>query len=104
MGNCITKKQLEKDSNGRVKYRGRWFTIDKPTTSTRATKKKMVLAEKSGCLKLIHFGDPNYRHNYSKTARENYLKRSAGIRNAKGELTATDKHSANYWARKILWK
>ena len=28
------------DSNGRVKYRGRWFTIDKPTTSTRATKKK----------------------------------------------------------------
>ena len=36
------------DSNGRVKYRGRWFTIDKPTTSTRATKKKNGFGGKIG--------------------------------------------------------
>lgn len=101
---CINKKSLETDSRGRVKYRGRWYAIDKPVTSTRKGKKKMVLAEKGGCLKLIHFGAEGYRHNYSKEARENYLRRSAGIRDKEGRLTKNDKHSANYWARNILWK
>lgn len=101
---CITKKALQTDARGRVKYRGRWFVIDKPVTSTRKDKKKMVLASKGGCLKLVHFGDPAYRHNYSEAARENYLKRSAGIRDGEGNLTKNNKHSANYWARKILWK
>ena len=100
---CLTKSSLEKDSKGRVKYRGKWYTVDKPVASTRKGKKKMVLANKGGCLKMIHFGDVNYMHNYSKQARENYLKRSAGIRDKEGRLTKNDKHGANYWSRKILW-
>lgn len=101
---CLTKFDLQKDSRGRVKYRGKWYTIDKPVASTRKGKKKMVLANKGGCLKLIHFGAEGYRHNYSESARENYLRRSAGIRDGEGRLTKNDKHSANYWARTILWK
>ena len=100
---CKPKSAFPTDSSGRVYYRGRWYVVDKPVKSTRADKKRMVLAEKSGCLKLIHFGDPEYRHNYSDKARESYLKRSAGIRDREGNLTKNNKHSANYWARKILW-
>jgi len=67
----------------------------------------MVLATKTidgkRRVKLIHFGALGYGHNYSDRAKANYLRRSAGIRNKKGELTKDDKWSANYWARKILW-
>lgn len=98
---CIS--DFERKGN-RVKYKGEWYVIDKPKPSNRKGKKKKVLANKNGCLKVIHFGDVNYKHNYSEKARENYLKRSAGIRNAAGELTKNDKHSANYWSRRVLWK
>ena len=54
-------------------------------------------------IKTIHFGQKGYKHNYSKKARENYLKRSAGIRDGKGRLTKNNPASANFWARKILW-
>ena len=100
---CTTAKGLKTDNRGRVLYRGKYYKIDTPVPSTRKGKKKMVLANKGGCLKLIHFGAEGYRHNYSPEARERYARRSAGIRNAKGELTKADKHSANYWARKYLW-
>ena len=46
----------------------------------------------------------DYKHNYSKEARKNYLTRSAGIKNKSGKSTKNDKFSANYWARKDLWK
>ena len=52
---------------------------------------------------LIHFGDRNYRHNYSKAARESYDRSSKGIRNKEGKLTYKDKNSANYYSRKYLW-
>ena len=88
-------------------YRGRLWEIDHPVPSTAKGKKMMVLASK--CLggrryvKLIHFGAKGYGHNYSEEAKKNYLQRSAGIRNHKGELTKDDRWSANFWARKILW-
>lgn len=59
---------------------------------------------KDGRRKLIHFGDSRFRQDYSKEARKSYLARSAGIRNKDGKLTMNDKNSANYWARKILWR
>jgi TFIIF-interacting CTD phosphatase-like protein len=68
--------------------------------SWRPEKKKVVCVDN----KLIHFGQKGYRHNYSKEARDNYIKRSAGIRDKEGNLTKNDKTSANYWARKILWE
>jgi hypothetical protein len=64
----------------------------------------------------INFGNKNYSHYFDKTGllpknlnhldpkrRENYLTRSAGIRNGKGQLTKDDPTSKNFHARKILW-
>ena len=79
--------------------------------STRKDKKLMVVIDN----KLIHFGNPKYEHYYDKTRiwkeldhnnkdrRQNYLLRSAGIKNKEGNLTKDDKFSPNYHARKILW-
>jgi len=98
--------KLEK-KGGKYLYRGRLWTPNKPVKSNRKGKKMMVLATKTiggkKWGKIIHFGAVGYGHNYSKEAKENYLKRSAGIRGKGGELTCNDKWSANYWARKVLW-
>ena len=75
----------------------------KPVKSTKQGKKMMVYVKgKNGNPKLIHFGDTNYKHNYSAAARKSYCARSGGIRNKEGKLP--DKNSANYWSRKVLWK
>jgi hypothetical protein len=87
-----------------VEYRGRKFPgYNQPVDSDRPEKKKMVLAKKGDQIKLIHFGQKGYKHNYSDAAKKNYLTRSAGIRGKDGSLTANDKLSANYWARRELW-
>ena len=74
----------------------------KPEKRTRKGKKMKVLTKKG----VIHFGDTRYedftQHDDMKR-RENYCKRSKGIRNKKGDLTYKDKDSANYWSRKVLW-
>lgn len=87
-----------------VEYRGKRFPgYNQPVDSDRPEKKKMVLAKKGDKVKLIHFGQKGYKHNYSEAAKKNYLTRSAGIRGKDGSLTANDKFSANYWARRELW-
>jgi len=63
----------------------------------------MVLAKDGDRVKLVHFGQKGYKHNYSEAAKQNYLTRSAGIRDKSGKLTKDDKLSPNYWARKELW-
>ena len=106
MSQGIEVSKLEKVGN-KVRYRGRLFELNKPIKSTRAGKKMMVLATKTvdgkRRAKLIHFGALGYGHNYSDKAKQNYLSRSAGIRNKSGQLTKNDRWSPNYWARKILW-
>ena len=67
----------------------------KPYKSSNAKKKGMVYVSSNGAKKLIHFGDSSMR--------KNYLARSAGIKDKQGNLTAKNKNSANYWARKMLW-
>lgn len=80
------------------------YKIIKPLrNSTRKNKKKMVTIKIDGREKTIHFGQKGYRHNYSREARKNYLKRSAGIRDKKGRLTKDNPESPNFWSRKILW-
>lgn len=87
-----------------IEYRGKKFPgYNQPVDSDRPEKKKMVLAKKGDKVKLIHFGQKGYKHNYSDAAKKNYLTRSAGIRGKDGSLTANDKLSANYWARRELW-
>lgn len=95
-----TKRKDEK-----VLYRGEEFPgFNKPKRApTKSDKKMRVLAKKGDDIKVVEFGQRGYGHNYSKEARENYLTRSAGIRDKSGRLTKDDKFSPNYWARKVLW-
>ena len=88
-----------------ISYRGKKFSgYNKPRTSWLKGKKKVVLARKGNEVKIIHYGAKGYKHNYSRQARQNYLSRSAGIRDKQGRLTKDNKLSANYWARTDLWK
>ncbi|KPK32262.1 MAG: hypothetical protein AMS24_04665 [Chlamydiae bacterium SM23_39] len=91
----------------KYEYRNRLWKLNKPIPSSSKRKKMMVLAtkniDKEKKVKIIHFGEKGYGHNYSKKAKELYLKRSAQIKNKKGELTKDDPWSPNYWSRKILW-
>lgn len=77
-----------------------------PVKSSNPNKKGMVYVMKNGSKKLIHFGDSNmkdFTQHGDPARRKSYLARSGGIRNKEGKLTAKDKNSANYWARKMLW-
>jgi len=79
--------------------------------STRKGKKLMVKVQN----KLIHFGDSSREHYRDKTGiwsnknhndkkrRKNYLTRSAGIKDGKGNLTKDNPLSPNYHSRRILW-
>lgn len=78
--------------------------LNQPFPSDRKNKKLQVcVRDEDGRIVNVHFGDSRYRHNYSAEARRDYLRRSAGIRDAQGNLTKDDRTSANYWARKVLW-
>lgn len=76
---------------------------NQPAPSTRTSKKRMVLATKGNRQEIVHYGDPDYRHNYSAAARRSYCARSAGIRDGEGRLTKDNVFSANYWSREDLW-
>lgn len=83
--------------------------------STRPDKKLMVVVEKDGKKKTVHFGARNMEHFKDKTGifkskdhgdkdrRKNFLTRSAGIKNKSGGLTKDDPFSPNYHARRVLW-
>jgi hypothetical protein len=87
----------------------------KPFKSKVSGKKYSVYVMKNNKKTLIHFGDSNMQHfkdkigewssldHNDKERRKSYRSRSGGIKNKRGELTAKDKNSANYWSRRILW-
>ena len=100
----MAKSSQAKRVKGGVVYRGKKYPgFNKPRSSWKKDKKKVVLAKKGDQIKVVHFGQKGYGHNYSASARKSYLARSAGIRGKGGRLTKNDKFSANYWARKVLW-
>ncbi len=81
-------------------------TLYKPFPSNVKGKKMSVYVMIDGKKRLIHFGDSDmedFRQHKDKKRRQNYLKRSAGIRDGQGRLTKNNKNSANYWARRVLW-
>ena len=88
---------------GKVRYRGRCMTPNKPMPSSRPEKKRMVLVKRGDRMKLVHYGAKGYKHNYSDSAKKSYLARSGGIKNKSGGLTKDDPFSPNHWARKDLW-
>jgi hypothetical protein len=99
---AVVATALEKRAE--VEYHGKTFPgYNKPIASDKKEKKMMVLAKKGDEVKLVHFGQKGYQHNYNPEAKQNYLTRSAGIRNKSGQLTKDDPFSPNYWARKVLW-
>ena len=78
----------------------------KPFPSKAKGKKMSVYILKNGRKKLIHFGDSNmkdFTQHKDEKRRKSYLARSAGIRDKQGNLTANNKNTSNYWARKVLW-
>ena len=87
-----TSKKRSRVLNRPYRYRGRG-----------RYKMSVKVKTRTGRIKTIHFGHKGYRHNYSRRARASYCARSAGIRGKRG-LTKNDKTSANYWARRVLWR
>jgi hypothetical protein len=97
-----------KREGGKLVYRGHTFDgFNKPKKAPAGdSAKKMVLAKKGDDVKLVKYGlrgYEDYTQHGSEKRRENYLKRSGGIRDKSGKLTKDDKFSANHWARKDLW-
>jgi len=69
---------------------------NKPRSSTRPGKKRMVKGCQDGEEKIVHYGADGYGHNYSAKARESFRARHNCDQ-------AKDKLSAQYWACKDLW-
>ena len=99
----VAIKDLPRNEDGTVTYRGENWKINEPKPSSRKHKKMKVLAKKGDRVKVVHFGHSDYQHNYSKQAKKNYLTRASGIRNKQGELTKDDPWSPNYWSIRVLW-
>lgn len=102
------KASKVKREGGLLHYRGHTFSaFNKPVDAPKgATQKKMVLAKKGDEVKLVRFGlrgMEDYTQHHDAKRRENYLTRSAGIRDKNGNLTKDDVFSANHWARRTLW-
>ena len=94
--------------NGKISYRGDEFDgFNKPKKAPAGSSKKMVvLAKKGDDIKKVQFGQRGYEdftQHHDPKRRENYLRRSAGIKDKNGKATKDDKFSPNYWARKVLW-
>lgn len=90
-----TTNAVEKDDKGNLVYRGTKFPgYNKPIRSNRDNKQGMVLARKGDEIKVIHFGDPSMKDNYSIEANDAYYARH-------GE--ESDVFSAKYWSNKWLW-
>lgn len=96
--------RVQRLGGGRVRYRGKVFLgFNKPRRINHPKYKGEVLARQGGTIAHLKFGARGYRHNYSPSAKQNYLRRSAGIRDKNGQLTKNNKLSKNYWARRVLW-
>lgn len=67
-----------------------------PRKSWRDGKKKVVKACEDGKEKIVHYGDTDYKHNYSKEARKSFRARHKCDKKK-------SKLSAGYWACKDLW-
>lgn len=98
-GDAVKLSSLPKE-NGKVRYRGKLWEIDKPVPSDRPGKKMMVLAEKGGMVKLVHYGADGYsdfRRHKNPDRRQRFLDRMKGIKQKDGTPAYKDKFSPAYW-------
>ena len=74
--------------------------------STRKHKKWMVVMNKGGKKRTIHFGDDRYQdytQHKDKERRKNYRARASKIKNKGGKLTIRDPFTPNALAYYVLW-
>jgi hypothetical protein len=95
--------------NGSINYYGYIFpAYNTPIDAHKGdAHKKAVLVKYEDAIKLVKFGlrgMEDYTFHFDEKRRDNYLSRSAGIKNKRGQLTKDDPFSSNYWSRRILWK
>ena len=91
-----------------IEYYGYVFkAYNTPIDAPKGDKhKKAVLVKYEDAIKLVKFGlrgMQDYTQHYDEKRRDNYLSRSAGIKDKTGRPTKDDPFSANYWSRRILW-
>ena len=79
-------KRADKDS----------MPCNKPRSSTKSNKKKMVKGCEGGKERIVHFGEKGYGHNYSDAARKSFRARHKCSEQKR-------KLKAQYWACKTLW-
>lgn len=90
-----TTSDVKKDDKGNLVYRDTKFPgYNKPIRSNRDGKQGMVLVKKDEQIKIVHFGDPSMKDNYSPDANDAFYARH-------GE--ESDVFSARYWSSKWLW-
>jgi hypothetical protein len=94
--------------NNKIEYYGYVFdAYNIPVDAHKAgTHKKVVLVKYDDAVKLVKFGlrgMEDYTQHYDEKRKQNYLARSAGIKDKTGRPTKDDPFSANYWSRRILW-
>ena len=71
-----TVDDVEYDKHGNIVYRDTKFpAFNKPIKSNREGKQGMVLAKKGNEIKIVHFGDPSMKDNYSVEANDAYYAR-----------------------------
>jgi hypothetical protein len=92
-----------------VRYQGVKYLLSpsKPSSAKNKKRYRLVTNTATGKTKKVNYGNSNY-DNYgnghrSEKRRNNYLTRSAGIRDKNGELTKDNPMSSNFLSRSDLW-
>lgn len=89
-----TTKDVTRDEAGNLVYRGNKYPGYNKPMKDSGGKQGKVLAKKGDQIKVVRFGDPSLRDNYSNEANDAYYARHG---------TESDKFSAKYWSNNWLW-
>ena len=74
-----------------------------PYKSTQRKNKFMVLINKHGKIKWLHFGDSNYKH-YTEGHLDEKRKQAYIDRNEERDKDRNDYNTADFWSYWYLWK
>lgn len=92
-----TTKDVTRDDKGNLVYRDEKFVGYNKPMRDGGKKQGKVLAKKGDEIKLVRFGDPSMRDNYSVEANDRFYARFG----KRSEIK--DKFSPLYWSAKWLW-
>lgn len=92
-----TTKDVTRDDKGNLVYRGEKFVGYNKPMKDSGNKQGKVLAKKGDEIKLVRFGDPSLKDNYSVEANDKFYARFGNRPEIK------DKFSPLYWSASWLW-